>query len=78
MMSLIAGKNTTTIAVIVLGVGLISYFVTQYIQGAERDKIELRIKDETNEVRQKIKEAVSTPPTNRDNATDSLQYLRDR
>lgn len=73
------GSKILTIAAVVLGVGLILYLTIQSAQEAERDKITIEILEETQEKREAIDEAIKkSKPVNRNDATDSLQYLRDR
>lgn len=76
MMNLFAGSKWVAIAVVVLAVGLTSYFVIQYIQEGEQDKITIEIQGETNEKRKEIRDAISNSPGGSD--SDSLQYFRDR
>lgn len=73
------GSKIFNIVAIVSVVGLILYGMIQYIQQAEQDKITIDIIEETQEKEKVIKDAVKkSKPVNRNDATDSLQYLRDR
>lgn len=76
-MKLIAGNKWIGIAALVLVVGLISFFVIQYIQSAERETIQLETIKETNKKRERIRDAIDNRPTS-DDASDELQFLRDR
>ena len=69
--------NTILIAggFILLGGGL--FFVYNEIREAERARIERDVLEEQDRRRQEIRDALPTRIDNTD-ATDSLQYLRDR
>lgn len=69
-------RKTTGIVVTALVAILTLYATIQYIQSAERDKITVEIQEETNEKREKIREAVRPNP--RSTVADELRYLRDR
>jgi len=75
MLRLLAGSKVTLVVVTALVVGLISFFTIRYIQSAEEDRIIKEIQQEQIEKRKRIDEGVRSAP---DNASDSLQYLRDR
>lgn len=63
----------------VFGVILTLYFTIQYIQKAERDKITIELQKEVKTVREEIRnELKSVKPVDRNDATDSLQWLEDR
>jgi hypothetical protein len=75
----LAGSKVILIVVTALVAGLISYFTIQYIQSAERDKIQLEMQELQNIKRKVIRDAIkATPNANPNDATDSLQYFRDR
>lgn len=74
-----AGIKWAAIAVLVLAVGLSTYYVIQWYQQAVEDKITIEIQEQTNEKRKTIKDAIRVAPSADPNdASDSLQYLRDR
>ena len=63
----------------IIGVVLVSYFTLQYVQTAERGKVLLEIQEGTNIKRKAIRDVLkNNTPADRNDATDSLQYLSDR
>jgi NADH:ubiquinone oxidoreductase subunit 5 (subunit L)/multisubunit Na+/H+ antiporter MnhA subunit len=75
----LAGSKVVLIVVTALVAGLISYFTIQYIQSAERGKLQLELQELQNTKRKVIRDAIKdTPNANPNDATDSLQYFRDR
>lgn len=79
MLSLITKPHLiiTTIALAVVGFGV--FFFISNVQESEQDKITIELQDETNDKRKEIRETLrESRPVNRDDASDSLQYFRDR
>ena len=75
----LAGSKVVLIVVTALVACLISYFTIQYIQSAEKDKLQLELQELQNTKRKVIQDAIkNTPNYSPDDATDSLQYFRDR
>lgn len=75
------GRKWIAIAVVVLVVGLTSYYVIRSIQQATEDKITIELQDNTNTKRQEIRDAVrerrSAPPSGPD-ASWGLRYFQSR
>lgn len=65
--------------VLVVVIGVFGYFLVSYIQDSEETKIELKLQEDINKTRKDIKDALeSNAPVDRNDATDSLQWLSDR
>lgn len=73
------GLKLAAIAVLVLGVGWISYTMIQSGRTYERQKITIELQEKTNERKEIIRETIiDNRPVDNSDATDSLQFLRDR
>lgn len=65
--------------VLVVVIGVFGYFLVSYIQDSEETKIELKLQEDINKTRKDIRDALeSNAPVDRNDATDSLQWLSDR
>ena len=65
--------------VLIVGAGVFGYFLVSYIQDSEENKLELKLQEDVNKTRKDIKDALeSNAPVDRNDATDSLQWLSDR
>lgn len=65
--------------VLVVVIGVFGYFLVSYIQGSEENKLELKLQEDVIKTRKDIKDALeSNTPVDRNDATDSLQWLSDR
>lgn len=79
MMNLGAGLKWGAIAVIVLGVGLTSYYVIQSVKATERTKITLELEKKTEEKHDDIRNAITkSKPVDNNDASTSLRYLESR
>lgn len=73
------GLKTWAIVVPVLVVVWTLYSTIQYIQRVEKDKTTIKILEETQEKRGRIRETIeSNKPSDRGDSTDSLQWLKSR
>lgn len=81
MMKMLLGVGSKVIphAIIALVVGLILFYVIQSTETTTEQRIEKQILETQIEKRKKIDDAVrKAPPNNSGDASDSLQYLRNR
>lgn len=65
--------------VLVVVIGVFGYFLVSYIQDSEENKLELKLQEDVSKTRKDIKDALeNNVPVDRNDATDSLQWLSDR
>jgi type VI protein secretion system component VasK len=73
------GWKIWAIVASVLVVGWTLYSTIQFIQQVEKDKITIEILEGTQEKRDRIRETIeSNKPSDRGDATNSLQWLKSR
>lgn len=66
-------------AVVVFGVVGTLFLMTEFIQKAEKDNLELELINQTNKVKEAIREEIqNSKPANRNDSSDSLLYLESR
>ena len=78
MMSLFAGSKWVVVVAIASVAILILLSAILYIQSAEEDKILIDIQDKQDTKREVIRDAIKDSPIDRNDASDSLQFLNNR